>query len=74
MLICRAGWAVNDEVLKLVPPVHILEKLLYHPVLLRSSPDHCLVLVAQEEAYGNHPQVVEGIYLCLYACGLRLRV
>lgn len=42
--------------------MNVLEKLLYHAILLRAAPDHRLILVPEQEADRNHAQIVHRIH------------
>ena len=55
----QQGRSTNQKV-KRIAPMNVLEKLLYHAILLRAAPDHRLILVPEQEADRNHAQIVHG--------------
>lgn len=52
----RLEGTVDDEVVKLAP-VYFLKKLLDESILSRSTPNHCIVLIAQKEPNRHDSEV-----------------
>eukprot|EP00285_Hemiselmis_virescens_P007954 CAMPEP_0173393990 /NCGR_PEP_ID=MMETSP1356-20130122/23970_1 /TAXON_ID=77927 ORGANISM="Hemiselmis virescens, Strain PCC157" /NCGR_SAMPLE_ID=MMETSP1356 /ASSEMBLY_ACC=CAM_ASM_000847 /LENGTH=193 /DNA_ID=CAMNT_0014352135 /DNA_START=374 /DNA_END=955 /DNA_ORIENTATION=+ len=61
MLIGCARGAVNNEIVELITPVDILQKLFDHSILFGPAPDDSLSCVVEEEADGDDAKVVEGV-------------